>query len=270
MAFFRPGGNHVQMVASRFVDARGVRSASLMQFSAPATATTQQTCLADYYETYDVNVTSEARGVSAIVFLPGGITDSWRSDVFSSAAVHLEAWSDRSNYIELGWYVGSGSVGNPLPHTSTPRVYMAEWDPTQPNDIRVQLGPALGWAEWHVFKFIYSTSSNYYYFYLDGNYIGRTVYDNHFVKGLPKFRAQVDKFPGTYGAKCVDMFGFARRGTESPNYKSLTFLKFNPTATWHYFTDNYWSDDWPRYDAYYFVKPSGQTVPATAVLEGPL
>lgn len=41
------------------------------------------------------------------------------------------------------------------------------------------------------------------------------------------------------------MWGEAHRASPNPDYKSLTYLLFNPSATWHFFNDNYTAVDAP-------------------------
>lgn len=125
----------------------------------PATATTQATCSQKSYRAYDDNVTSEGRGVSGIFRIPGYIEAN--PQMVSGADVYLIEYGG-SDFVQVGWYVGQASQ---LPYTATPRVFFGE---AFLDGELLRPGAASAWGSYHVFKLLYSTSSGYWYFYVDG------------------------------------------------------------------------------------------------------
>lgn len=81
----------------------------------------------------------------------------------------------------------------------------------------------------------------------------------HMTKGKPSAVGEVGNLNIS---PCVQMDGVARRA--STPYQSLVYLIFNPTATWHFFNDNWWAPIPSKYDSFPYP---GE---ATALLIGPL
>lgn len=227
-----------------------------VQTGDPASATSQVTCQGGF-RAWDRNITSEARGVSGIFRLPpaGAVSVQQGTNQASAADVYLIQNPNGPDFVQIGWYVGRASQ---LPFTSTPRVFFGEYYASDPYGEVLQAGANLSWGSYHVFKLLYSTSSLKYYFYVDGVYIGQSIL-SHMEKGLP---GAIGEANHPASAACIQMWGEAHRGSPNPDYKSLIYLKFTPTATCHYFNDNY--DAIPPYSAFKFMNTQ-----ATAWLVGP-
>lgn len=165
----------------------------------------------------------------------------------------MEDWYGRGDFVQIGWYVGHFGQ---LPFTLTPRVFFGEYYPGQAGDEYLRPGVVLSWNSYHVFKLFFSTSTGYYNFYVDGDYVGRSLL-RHSSKGKPGAVGEVANAVNDY---CITMWGEAHRAVEP--YQSLIYLLFNPSATWHFFNDFY------AWDAPYVAEAfAGEQ--ATALLLGP-
>lgn len=232
----------------------------LAALDVPATARPTLACSSDFgYRAYDDNRTSEGRGVSGIFKLPPQGAIDVHSGMVSASYVYLTDWSGNSDFVQIGWYVGKASQ---LPYAASPRVFLGERHFASPDYEMLRAGASLAWGSYHVFKLIYSTGSGYYYFYVDGAYVGQSLY-KHMIKGMP---GGIGEVQDATSSNCVRMYGEIHRGSPVPDYKSLTYMTFEPSgAVWHYFNDFRHSNDSNRYRSVSFAGEQ-----ATAYLWGPL
>jgi len=264
LSFRRIQGGIVARLISRILLAITLVVIPLAAPSGPATARATLTCRSDFgYRAWDDNRTSEARGVSGIFKLPPQGEINVDEGMVSGSDVYLTDWFGNGDFVQIGWYVGeAGEDPYALPYTSSPRVFIGERTFGGPTYERLRAGASLAWGSYHVFKLLYSTSSGYYYFYVDGVYVGQSQF-KHVVKGMP---GAVGEVQDVTSGNCVRMFGEIHRGSPDPDYKSLIYLTFEPSgAVWHYFNDFRHSNDSNRYRADPFAGEQ-----ATAYLWGPL